>query len=113
MPSGLASNRRLRHWRRIVLSSIFVGSSVILLELEGVVCWVFRRGVDVGVLGCVGSSKLSVLSDVGVLGCVGLSELFMLEWIGLPFGVVSSGVSVIPRLRLGLEGHESVVIQMI
>ena len=77
MPSGLASNRRLRHWRRSVLSSVFVGSSVILLELEGVVCWVFRRGVDVGVLGCVGLSKLSVLGDAGVLGCVRLSELSM------------------------------------
>ena len=78
MPSGLASNRRLRHWRRNVLSSVFVGNSVILLELEGVVCWVFRRGVDVGVLGCVGLSKLSVLGDAGVLGCVRLSELSML-----------------------------------
>ena len=66
-----------------------------------------------GVLGCVGSSKLSVLGNVGILGCVGLSELSVLGWVGLSFGVVSSGVSVIPRLRLGLEGHESVVIQMI
>ena len=66
-----------------------------------------------GVLGGVGLSKLSVFSDVGVLGCVGLSELSVLGWVGLSFGVLSSGVSVIPRLRLGLGGHESVVIQVI
>ena len=41
MPFGLASSRRLRHWRRSVLSSFSVGSDVGCLGLESVVCWVF------------------------------------------------------------------------
>ena len=56
----------------------------------------------------VGLSGLSVLilscasrGGVGeeVVGCMGLSS-----------GVLSSGVSVIPRLRLGFEGHVCVVM---